>query len=282
MKTTLRTALMIAAALAAVMPRAFENKAGWKMDGDKLAVDADGNPIFINAGGQEQSVKGDTITNLNAEAKRHRTDKEQAQAALDKYKGPDGKHVDPDAAIKAIDTVSKIDAKKLIDSGEVDRVREQIRGEFTAQLSEKDKALETLTGENNSLKIARVFDSSDFVRDGLAVPRDMFEATFGKNIKVGANGEIEFYGRDGNRLLSKKAAGEYAKGDEAFELLVEQHPQKDAIIKAPQQGGTGNNGQGGQRGQGRTMKRVDFEALDPGKQAEAAGQMAKGELSVVD
>lgn len=276
MKTTLLTALMTTAA-----PRAFETRSGWKMDGDKLALDGDGNPIFINAGGQEQSVKGDTITNLNAEAKSHRTAKEKAEADLKKYE-VNGKLIDPAAATKAIETVSKIDAKTLIDAGEVDRVREQIKGEFTEQLNEKDKALAAVSGENTQLKIARTFDGSDFVRDKIAVPRDMFEATFGKNIKVGEKGEIEFYGRDGNRLLSKTNAGEYAKGDEAFELLVDQHPQKDAIIKAQQQGGTGNDGQGGQRGTGRTMKRAEFDALDPVTQANHAGAMGKGELTIVD
>lgn len=110
----------------------------------------------------------------------------------------------------------------------------------------------------------------------------MFEATFGRNIKISDGGEIEFYGRDGNRLLSKKNAGEYAKGDEAFELLVEQHPQKDAIIKAEQAGGSGNGGGGGQRGGGRTMKRADFDALDPGAKATAGAAMAKNELQIVD
>lgn len=280
----MRKNIMITTAIATgvVFPRAFENKPGWKMDGDKIAVDSDGNPIFINSAGQEQSVKGDTISNLNAEAKSHRTAKEQAEAQLAKYKGPDGKLIDPETAIKAVDTVSKIDAKKLIDAGEVDKVRDAIKSEFTGQLTEKDKALETLKGENNQLKIARTFDASEFVRDRLAVPRDMFEATFGRNIKIGDNGEIEFYGRDGNRLLSKKNAGEYAKGDEAFELLVEQHPQKDAIIKAEQAGGSGNGGNGGQRGGGRVMKRADFDALDPGAKATAGAAMAKGELTIAD
>lgn len=277
MKTALLTALMTTAA-----PRAFETRSGWKMDGDKLALDGDGNPIFINAGGQEQSVKGDTIAGLNAEAKAHRTAKEKAEGDLAKYKGPDGKLIDPDKAVKAIDTIAKIDAKQLIDSGEVDRVRDQIRGEFTEQLNAIKTENEGLKGTNQQLMIARTFDGSDFVREQIAVPRDMFEATFGKNIKVGENGDIEFYGRDGNRLLSKKEAGQYAKGDEAFELLVEQHPQKDAIIKARQEGGTGNDGQGGQRGVGRTMKRADFDALDPVTQANHASAMGKGELTIVD
>ena len=117
MKTTLRTALMTTAALKLATAAAIENKSGWKMDGDKIAVDGDGNPIFINAAGQEQSVKGDTITNLNAEAKQHRVAKEAAEAELKKYE-VNGKRIDPEVATKAIDTVSKIDAKKLIDAGE--------------------------------------------------------------------------------------------------------------------------------------------------------------------
>ena len=277
MRKITKTALLTTAA-----PRAFENKPGWKMDGDKLALDSEGNPIYVNSAGAEQSVKGDTISNVQGEARGHRLAKEKAEEQLAKYRDGTGKLIDPEIAVKAVETVGKIDAKKLIDAGEVDKVREQIKAEFTSQLAEKDMALEATKGENTQLRIARTFDSSEFVRDQLAVPRDMFEATFGKNIKIGENGETEFYGRDGNRLLSKKNAGEFAKGDEAFELLVDQHPQKDAIIKAQQTGGSGNGGGGGARGQGRTMKRADFDALDPGAKAQAGAAMGKGELSVVD
>lgn len=261
---------------------AFENKPGWKMDGDKLALDGDGNPIWINSTGQEQGVKGDTIANLNSEAKNHRTAKEAAEAALAKYKGADGKLIDPEIAIKAVDTVSKLDAKKLIDAGEVDRVRDQIKAEFTTQLNEKDAAIADLTASKNSLLVDKTFDGSEFVRNRLNIPADVFRDSFGKNVKITDDGKTEFYGRDGNRLLSKKNHGEYATGDEAFELLVEQHPQKDMLLKAPDAGGTGGNGGGGSRPGGRTMKRAEFEALPAHKQAEAATAMGKGELTVTD
>lgn len=272
------------ALLTSAVAVAFDNTGGkWKVDADgKLSLDSDGNPIYVKSDGGEQSVKGDTIATLNAEAKSHRTAKETAEASLAKYKDANGKLLDPETAVKAVDTISKIDAKKLIDAGEVDKVRDAIKAEFTTQLSEKDKVIGELTGTNKTLLVDRAFDSSDFVRDRLAVPKDMFRDSFGKNVRIGDDGKTEYYGRDGNRLLSKKNAGEYASGDEAFELMVDQHPQKDTIIKADAGGGSGNGGGGGARGGGRVIRRAEFEKLSPGQQAETAAAVGKGEMTIAD
>jgi flavin-binding protein dodecin len=278
----MRNFKMIAALLTgAVFPVAFDTGGKWKMDGDKLALDGDGNPIYVKADNTEQSVKGDTIANLNAEAKTHRTAKETAEKALDKYKLPDGKLVDPQTAIKAVDTVSKLDAKQLIDAGEVDKVRKEIGDQFSTQLAEKDAAINSANDTIAKLNVAKVFDGSEFVRERVAVPRDMFQSTFEKNFKF-EDGKVVAYGRDGNKLLSKKAAGEYADADEALELLVEMHPQKDAIIKAQQGGGTGNGGGGGNRGGGRVIRRAEFDALTPTQQAETATAVGKGEMTISD
>src|SRR5690606_13031141 len=91
------------------------------------------------------------------------------------------------------------------------------------------------------------------------------------------------YDKSGNRLMSKKNIGVYAEPDEALELLVDMHPQKDTILKADAGGGSGNGGGGGNRlNGGRTMKRSDSENLAPAARAEAAASMGKGELKVVD
>lgn len=260
---------------------AFENDAGWKMDGDKLALDGDGNPIWINTAGQESSIKGDTITNLNREAKQHREGKEAAEAALNKYKGKDGKLVDPDVAIKAIDDMSKIDSKKLIDAGEVDRVRDEIKAEFTSQLTEKDQALAERDAKINNMLIDGVFTGSEFIAEHVAMPRDFFQAAMRQNFKV-EDGKVIAHDKSGNRLMSKKNPGEYADPNEALQLLVDAHPQKDTILKAPEAGGTGGGGGGGNRGGGRVMKRSEYDTLPPHKQAELAGQMGKGEIKIVD
>lgn len=262
---------------ATILCAAFESGTpGWKMDGDKIAVDGDGNPVWINSTGGEQSVKGDTISNLNAEAKAHRTAKETAEAALAKYKG-----IDPDAATKAIDLVANIDAKKLIDAGEVDKVRETIKGDFTAQLAERDKAIEAANVRIENMLIDGVFKGNEFIAERVAMPGDFFQAAMRQNFKV-EDGKVVAYDRSGNRLMSKKSSGEFADPNEALELLVESHPQRDTILRAPIGGGTGNGGGGGNRGSGRIVRRADFEAMSPAQAAEAAGLASKGELQIVD
>lgn len=272
----IRKVLLASTAIATVA--AFENDGpGWKMDGDKLALDGDGNPIYVDANGREMSVKHDTISNLNREAKTHREAKEAAETALAKYKDI----TDPAAAVAALETVKNIDAKKLIDAGEVEKVKTDIRNEFTTQLSEKDNALAAAQQKIDNMLIDSVFNSSEFINERVAVPRDFFQAAMRNNFKV-EDGKVVAYDPAGNRLMSKKTVGEYASPNEALELLVEAHPQKDVILKAPDASGSGGNGNGGNRGSGRFMKRSDFDALPPMKQAEAASAAGKGELTITD
>jgi hypothetical protein len=253
----------------------------WKKDADgNMVLDGDGNPVWVNATGQEQSVKGDAFASLNAEAKGFRVAKEAAEASLAKYT-VDGKLIDPELAVKAVATVSKLDAKQLIDAGEVDKVRETIKAEYSAQIGERDKALETANGRINSMLVDGVFKGSEFIADRVAMPRDFFEAAMRSHFKV-EDGQVFAYDKAGNRLMSKKSIGEYASPNEALELLVEAHPQKDTILRAQAAGGSGNNGGGGGRGAGRVVRRADFDAMPAAQQAEAAVAMGKGELTIAD
>jgi hypothetical protein len=271
MRKTLLTSTALACAVA------FENQPGWKMDGDKIAVDGDGNPIYVNSSGNEMSVKHDTIATLNAEAKQHRTAKEAAEQKLKAFEG-----IDPDKARAAIDTVSNIDAKKLIDAGEVEKVRDEIKHEYVGQLTEKDNAIKERDDKINAMMIDGVFKGSEFINENVAMPRDFFEAAMRNNFKV-EDGKVVAYDKTGNRLMSKKTVGEYADPNEALELLVEMHPQKDTILKAPSGNGSGNNGSGGNRdGKGRTVRRADFDAAAPADKAAYGTAVAKGELTIVD
>ncbi len=256
---------------------AYNNSTGWKTDENGALVLKDGNPVYINSAGQEQSVDQSTITRLNGEAKDWRTKYEAAEAALAPFKG-----LDPVEAKKAIELAGKIDAKTLIEAGKVDEVKQQITQQFTGQLQEKDKALGELQSRFENLLISDVFKGSEFVRDNLAVPRDMFEATFRNNFKV-EDGKVVAYDKAGNRMYSKAKMGEMADPEEAIQLLVEMHPQKDSIIKANTGAGSGNNGGGGSRQVGsKVIKRAEFNALDASQQAEIAQKAAKKEIAIVD
>lgn len=261
-------------------PVAFDNKAGWKLDKDGKIEMKDGNPIYLDSAGNEMTVEGGTIARLNGEAKTHREAKERAEGELAKFKGADGKLIDPEAARKAIETVGKIDAKRLIDAGEVDKVRDQIKAEFTTQLTEANNKLTEANGRIDTMTLDKAFTSSKFIADRVAVPAEMFQATFAKNFKV-EDGKVVPYGADGNKILSSKRIGEIADLDEAFEKIVEAYPHKDAVLKAPNSSGSGG-GNGGARGTGRFVSRSEFEKLSPHEQQVTSQAAAKGEVTLTD
>lgn len=265
------------ALLATAAAAAFETgKAGWKMDGDKLALDSNGNPIYIKEDGSEQAVEGNTISRLNAEAKTHREAKEAAEAKLKVFG-----ELDPAKAKEAIEKLGKIDQKALIDAGEVDRVKAEIENQYKGQLTEAQTTVGSLQDRVNQLTLGNAFGQSDFIANRIAVPREMFEATFGRNFKV-EDGKIVPYDASGNKIYSKKRMGEVADIDEAFEIMVDGYAHKDTILRAPDKGGSGSGGQGGNRGGGRVVRRSDFEAMLPVDQATVAQQAAKGEVVIAD
>lgn len=248
----------------------------WKLDENGNIVMRDGNPVYVNTNGDEQSVAVDTISRLNNEAKTHREAKE---AALEKLKAFEG--LDAAKAREALETVAKLDANKLIDAGKVDEVKSQITAQLQGQIDEKTKALTDLQAKYDNMIVNNLFANSEFIRNNVAVPRDMFEAKFRGNFKV-ENGQVVVYGNDGNRLYSKERAGEYATPEEGLRILAEAHPNRDTILKANTGTGTGSNGASGSSGGSRYMKRADFEKLSPAKQVEYAQKMRNGEITLTD
>lgn len=264
------------AILAAVSLTAFNNNAGWKVDGDgKLVTDDKGNPVYVDSAGKEMSVQSNTISRLNDESRTHRLKAEQAEQRLQAFGD-----LDPTKAREAIEKMGKIDLSKMVENGELDRVKAEITSQFTEQLTAKDAALKEVTGRADSLTRQLAFAGSEFINKRVAVPRDMFEATFGNNFKI-EDGKIIPYGKDGNKIMSPTRFGEIATVDEAFEVLVGQHPNKDAILKADAHSGSGSDGSGGNRGSGSTISRADFEKMTPADRAKAAAEVGKGELKIV-
>ena len=263
---------MIAALLTTTAAVGYE----WKMDGDTMAVDADGNPIWIT-GDKEMSVKGDTVSSLQGEAKRHRLRAEKAEADLTKFEGID----DPEAARKALETVKDIDTSKLINAGKLDEVRQQMTQQFESKITAAEqKAADAIKQRDNTL-LDSVFNGSDFARDRLAVPIEMVRATFGDRFKV-EDGKVVATDANGEQIYSDKNMGHPASFDEALEKIINGYKHKDSILKAPDAAGTGSGGGGGSRGRPRTISRADFEALKPNEAAEFASKMASGEVAIAD
>lgn len=259
------------------MPCAYDpGGTGWKKDADgKLLTNEAGDPIYVNSSGQEVSLGTDTVARLNKEAQ---TNRERAEAAENKLKTFEG--IDPNKAREAFDALSKIDQKKLIDAGEVDKVRGEVSKIFEAQIAERDKVNAELNSRVESMTRNNAFRSSKFIADQIAVPSDMLQATFGDRFKVEGD-KLVPYGADGQKLNSKKRAGEVADFDEALEIIIESYPHKDHILKGGNHGGSGG-GNGGQTGTGRIVRRDNFQKMSPGDQAATAAAAAKGELTIAD
>jgi len=254
----------------------YDNSTGWKINAEGKIETKDGNPIYVGADGKEMVLESGTVSRLNAEAKSHREAKEDALKKLRDFEG-----LDAAKAREALNIVSKLDQKQLIDAGKVDEVKQQITSQFTEKLNEKDKAITTLQQKYDASLVDKLFDGSDFVRNNISVPIGMFRDSFSKHFKV-ENGKVNAFDPSGNMLMSKERVGEYATGEEALRLLVDMHPQKDMILKADIGSGSGSNGGGGNRPGSNIIKRADFDRLEPVKRAEISQKVSKKEMILTD
>jgi hypothetical protein len=237
-----------------------------KLDAAGHVVVQDGKPVYIDdkdnkeiAFDADHSVS--TIARLNGEARGHREAKEAAEAKLKPFE----KITDPAAALKALDTVKNLDDKKLVDAGEVERVKsEAIRAveEKYAPTVSKVKELESqLYGE----KIGGAFARSPLLVGEKAIvniPADLVQARFGTHFTI-KDGKVVATDAHGNQIYSRTKPGELADFDEALETLINAYPQKDSILKGAGGSGSGASTSGGGSGGQKSMSRATFEQLSP-------------------
>lgn len=227
-------------------------------------IDASGLPVYVHDDGKELGFDADQAVNkisaLNGEAKSHREAKEAAEAKLATFSGI----TDPAKALEALEMITKIDQKKLIDAGAVDQVKAEITKSFQAQLDEANNKNKALEGQLYDSMIGGSFSGSKFITDKIAIPADLLQARFGQSFKV-EEGKVVAYDGTGNKIYSRTRPGELASFDEALEFLIEQYPQKDHILKSSGNNGTGSRTTQHQAGQ-KTMKRDAFAALSPVEQ----------------
>jgi hypothetical protein len=228
-------------------------------------------PVYVHADGKETPFDADgtisTISRLNGEAKGHRERAEKAEGALKAFEGI----TDPAAAIKALNTVKNLDDKKLVDAGEVEKVKAEaiksVRAEFEPIVKERD----TLKGELYNEKIGGAFARSKFIADKMAIPADMVQAAFGGRFKI-EGGKTVALDANGQQIFSRTRHGEPADFEEALEILVDSYPHKATILKGSGASGGGASGSsGGGAGGKRTITRAQFNAMGPADQA-AAGR----------
>jgi hypothetical protein len=210
---------------------------------------------------------------LNGEAKGHRERAEEALKTLKAFEGIE----DAGLARKALETVKNLDAKKLVDAGEVEKVRAEaikaVEEKYAPIVAERDGLRDTLISE----KVGGSFARSKFIAEKLAIPADLVQAKFGGQFKVEGNDLVAFDGA-GNKLFSRERPGEVASFDEALGLIVEAYPYRDAILKSSGASGGGAQGGGNSGGGARSITRSQFEQLGP----DARMAAIKGGTAITD
>lgn len=252
-----------------------------EMNGKTYAEVLDGKPVYVGDDGKDLSMDIEAltgkVTHLTAEATNAFKARDEVKAALRKFDGI----TDVAAAVSALDIVSKLDQKKLIDAGEVDKVRVQIEKGYTEKLTAAETRTKVLEDQLRNEIIGGRFARSSMIvgeKAKLAIPADLVEAKFGSNFKI-EDGKVVAYDSHNNKIFSKERLGELADFDEALATLVEQYPHRDSILKAAagSGGGAGGNQQGGNNG--KAMTRTAFNALNPAQQGvhmAAGGAVVEG------
>jgi hypothetical protein len=241
-----------------------------KLDEQGHVVVRDGKPVYQHEDGSEVAFDAPstvaTISRLNGEAKSHRERAENAEGKLKGFEGID----DPAAALKALTTIKNLDDKKLVDAGEVEKVKAEAIKAIEEKYAPFVKENDTLKGQLNSHLIGGAFSSSKYIAEKFAAEGpagvEIARALFGSALKV-EDGKVVGYDSNNNKLYSRARPGELASADEAIELLVEAYPHKNHILKAGGGNGGGASQGGGNGGGKKTMGRAGFNALNPNDQA---------------
>jgi hypothetical protein len=240
-----------------------------KLDENNNAVLMDGKPVYVHEDGKEipfdAAAAMKTIAERNAEAKKHREAKEAAETKLEAFKGID----DPETAKKAMTTVANLDAKKLIDAGEVEKMRQEaikaVTDQYEAKLQGVSKERDEFSSALSNELIGGAFARSPLIvgdKAKLAIPADLVQAKFGSAFKVENGAVIGYNGQD--PIYSRVNPGALAAFDEALEILVDQYPHRDSILRGSNAQGGG--AQGGSSGASKTLSRTSFESKSPSEQ----------------
>lgn len=249
-----------------------------KLDDDGHVVVQDNKAVYVDDDGKELAFDAahlySRVQDLTRENAKHREAKENAEKALKAFEGIE----DADVARKAMETVKNIKDGELVAAGKVEEIKAAARKSAEDQVAAAAKAtaeqLKELNAERDALsvalhqeKIGGGFARSKFISEKAVIPADLMQARFGSAFKV-EDGKTVAYDGSGNKIFSRARPGDLADFDEALEVLVDNYPYKDHILKGTGGSGSGRDpGNGGPGGGAKTLTRQQFEALGHGDRA---------------
>ena len=225
-----------------------------EIDGKTYIVpDENGNPIVIDEtkpeGDADREIGLDAIhlyskiPSLQKEAKGYREEKEAAEKLLKSFEGIE----DPAEAKKALEVIKKLEQKKLIDAGEIDKLKEdllavekekydELKKELTGQIDEKDKTILAQQEEIFDAMVSSRFYNSDWFagpEPKTTLIPEIAQSYFRDNFKVekidGKNRVVGYL--NNGQIFSKEKPGELARFQEAIAEIISKHPKKETFLK---------------------------------------------------
>ena len=193
-------------------------------DGHPVIVDDDGKESTIDALGANEKIKG-LVAESNGRRKKLGAKSQELEEALEKVSTLTAK-------FDGIDDKNKIKVEELTSS--INKIWEGKQAEW-----EEEKT--TLNGNLFNATTGAKFATSKVAKT-LVLPADIALATFGKSFKPDGTA----IDSAGNVILSTTEPGKPAGFDEALTHLINEYPNKDAILKSNAEGGGGSQqGSGG-------------------------------------
>ena len=228
------------------------------------------------------------IPALNEEAKTHRLKAKEFETKLELYKG-----IDPTKAREAIEKLEGLKAGDLTKAEEVEKLKKEITTAYEAKMADIQKAYEakvsTLDTELSE-KDQRIYDlaiSDRFARSKYFsggekslswMTPSMAKSYLGKYFKVEDDQVVGYV--DGNKIMSRTNPVQLADFEEALDIIISNHPEKDSMLRAIP-GGSGAHGNNGGAGMA-TISRAVFEGMNDLAKSAYALKCAKGEASIKD
>lgn len=204
-----------------------------KIGEGEYAEQRGGKPLYVADDGTE--VEGD-LPGTIAKFKQARDAQQAAETALaaantslEPWKGKD-----PAKVAEALTLAANLDAKKLIDAGEVERLKKEIAAGYDGKILEitSDRDKRVADAESRLARQMRLAElgRSQF-REKLAEairPVDILETLFGHYFVPEGDRLVAMV--NGQKLGSKKNPIEPAGVDEALEIIIGSRPDKDALL----------------------------------------------------
>ena len=239
-------------------------------DGVGIQLDEEGRPVVIDDEDEKEFGLDaihlySKIPALQAEAKTYREEKQalqkklepfgdvDIQEAVDRLRAFEG--IDPEAARTALETVQNLEALDKEKNIEIERVKAGVAESYKSKIKDIDAAhaqkvevMQTSLQQKDqvirNLLIRGAFDRSEFIKEQTVLTPDIAYDSFGKYFQVEEDGtEVKVFAldRSGEKIFSKANPGEYASPEEAIELIINEYPQKDSILRTSS-GGSGAGG----------------------------------------